>query len=142
MENRITLLPHHISRTFIMQHREWIFVYSQDYHAKGCFGQAWSAHGEPNAFPVPVLLKVCLSQTDRWFSDNFYDEQKKLIDEKIAAIPRDGRPIFPFRSIGKGHSEMHTRAPKLYKYLMDELGKIVALYEYDYRGLKYPIYGN
>ena len=136
------LLPHHISRTFIQQHRELIFIYSQDYHAKGCFGQAWSGHGEPNAFPVPVLLKVCLSQTDRWFSDRQFDEHKKLIDEKIAAIPRDGRAIVMFRSIGKGHSEMHLRAPKLYKYLMDELNAICSPHEYDYRGLTYPIYGS
>lgn len=136
------LLPHHISRTFIAKHPEWIFVYSQDYHGKGCLGQAWSGHGEPNAFPVPVLLKVCQNQSDRWFSDNQYEEYKKFIDEKILLIPRDGRPILPFRSIGKGNSEMYLRAPKLYKYLMDELNAICAPHEYDYRGLTYPIYGS
>lgn len=125
-----------------MQHRHWIFVYSQDYANKGCFGQAWSAFGEPNAFSVPVLLKVCLSQTDRWFNDNQYEDFKKLIDEKILLIPRDGRPILPFRSIGKGHSEMHLRAPKLHKYLMDELALICTPHEIDYKGLTYPIYGS
>lgn len=135
------ILPYHISRTFVTMHREWTFIFSQDYAGKGCFGQAWAAHGEPNAFPVPVLLKICLSQTDRWFNDNNYDEHKKQIDEKIAAIPRNN-PIVPFRNIGGGHSELRRRAPLLYSYLMSEIKKIAAPHQYDYTGLTYPIYGS
>ena len=135
------IVPYHISHKFIIEHKQWIFVYGSDYTEKGIFGQSWSCQHEPNTFSVPTLYKICQSQTDRWFSDDNWKEHKEQIDERISKIPIDGRPIILFRKIGCGHSELNRRAPKLYKYLMDELNKIkYPNQEIDYKGTVYPIY--
>lgn len=131
------LIPPRISREFIQNHTDWIFVYGSVYTGQGVFGQAWVATGEPNAFPVPTMLKHCQSSTDRYFFDGDYHHFTKLIDEKIAEIPRDSRPIIPFPKIGRGHSELWRRAPQVYIYLLRQLALICTEVEYDWNWQKY-----
>lgn len=135
------LIPYNVSRLFIQSHINYVFVYGQDYSNKGCFGQAWQCANEPNSYPVPTLLKICNSSTDRFFYDEAFEFFQKFIDERINAIPKDGRPIIPVRNIGRGYSELYLKAPKLYKYIHDRLDVIkYPNMRYDYKGEFYPLY--
>lgn len=122
-------IPAHISRSFIESHREIIFLYGNDYYGRGCLGQAWSFFGEANTFPIPTLIKYCSAAS--FFYDN-NPEFYKYIDEAIAKVPRDGRPIIACRRIGMGCSRMFELAPKLYAYMTTELNKIVTPVEWTY----------
>lgn len=135
------ILPLYISRGFISSHREWIFVYGASNDGKGFFGQTYCCHGEPNAFPVPTMFKICNSATNKYFDDNQYDYFVKFIDDKLSNIPLNRGPIIPFRNIGRGHSEMYLKAPKLYEHLMFKLSLIqYPKIVWDYAGRIYPLY--
>jgi len=137
------IIPVRISHTFILSHPEWIFLYGQDYADKGCLGQAWAASKEPNTYPVPTMLKVCASSTDRLFMDADIVNVKRMIDEKLALVPTNKGPIIPFPKLGCGHSQMKFVAPKCYAYLQEAISKIAyPNIEIDYGGKVYPIYGN
>jgi len=117
------IIPSHISRTFIQSHKQWNFVYAADESLKGFFGQMNSAHGEPNSWPVPTLLKICQSSTDKFYYDGAFEFFQRIIDRRLQVIPRD-KPIIVFPKIGTGYSQMNRFAPKLYTYLMVELERI------------------
>lgn len=128
-------VPYRVTRTFVQNHPELIFVYGQDYTNKGCLGQAWQVANEPNSFPVPTLVKLCNSQSDKFFFDDQLQINIAKIDDRIAAIPRDGRPIIVLQKIGQGHSQMKWKAPLTFDYLWQELNKIVyPNIEWDYYG--------
>jgi hypothetical protein len=137
----VILLPYRITRRFIQSHPEWIFLYGCDYANKSFFGQSYSAFNEPNAFPIPTLLKVCNSSSDKRWRDSDFEDVKKKIDERISNVPRDGRPIIPFPKIGMGDSDMFKCAPALFNYMQEEIKKIAYPFiEIDYSGKVYPLY--
>lgn len=77
----------------------------------------------------------------KFFNDDLFNMYKSLIDERIEQIPRD-KIIVPFRKIGEGCSEMKTKAPRLYTYLMEQIQHIKnAEISIDYAGTVYPLYG-
>lgn len=123
MTNPPLIVPHKISRSFIQQHPDWIFVYSFDVVGKSFFGQANAAHGEPNAYPVPVLYKYCASGRV-CFEDSRSDEQWPYVQKALDSIPLDKGPIIPFRRMGLGCGRMKEFAPKMYKKMWEELDKI------------------
>lgn len=125
---KIIIVPLHISREYIQGHRQWNFVYSADYLLRGTFGQMWSAHNEPNTFPVPVLHKSCANSV--FFQDHL--EQFAYVDEFLGRIPRD-KPVICYPKIGQGHSRMKEFSPKLYEHLINELKKI----EYKWKKIDY-----
>jgi hypothetical protein len=116
-------LPARIFRSLVQKNPQWIFVYSNDYQNKGCEGMAWHFYGEPNAFMVPTMKKMCRSATDKYWRDDVQWIQDVVI-EAIAKIPRDNRPIIPVRKMGWGCSRMAEFAPKLHLLMWTELNKI------------------
>lgn len=130
MENTNTYPPivvsgHRITRTFVQNHPQYIFLYGQDYSKKGCLGQAWAIANEPNTFPIYTLYKVCNSQSDKYFHDDQFLANCQKIDESFDAIPKDGRPVIPLHKIGCGHSQLWIKAPQTYAYLVARLKTIM-----------------
>lgn len=121
MENKI-IIPHHISRSFIRSHQEYIFVYGKDYYEIGMMGQMWVAHQEPNCFGIPTCTKLCPSNK-QYLNDYNNLHMQRLVDA-LSKIPNDGRPIIVFRRIGMGCSRMFELAPVLYSFMMKELSLI------------------
>lgn len=121
MANTI-ILPHHISKSFIQQHPEWVFIYGKDFCETGMMGQMWVAHGEPNCFGIPTCTKLCPSNK-QYLNDYSALHLDRLV-RALADIPRDGRPIHPIRRIGMGCSRMFELAPTLYKFMITELDLI------------------
>jgi hypothetical protein len=114
-------VPCHITREFVKAHPELIFVFSNDHAKHGLEGMAWHFEGEPNTYQVSTCVKKC--KNSRYFNDS-NDTHWQWIREEISAIPLDGRPIVVVPKIGLGCSRMKELAPKMYKFLIDELNKI------------------
>lgn len=110
------IIPRYISRVFIQAHREWNFVYGADYYGKSILGQAWEAGGEPNAYPIPTLLKFCANPT--YFQDA--DIAIQYMKEFMNRVPLD-KPIVPFPKIGLGKSRFKEFCPKGYEFLRNWL---------------------
>ena len=113
-------IPIRITRSFVVNHHELIFLYAHDFLRKGCFGQAWSLHGEPNTYPIFTMYKYCanpvyFSDSDYWFIE---------VNKTFELLPKDKGPIIPCRKIGKGCSRMQEFAPKLLTHIQNKLAEI------------------
>jgi hypothetical protein len=127
-------IPFIIGRRFIQLHPEWIFLYGNDLYNKGCLGQAWFAFGEPNAFRVPTCRKICNNASAKFYFNEHLDEYIEALDKELALIPKDGRPIIPFRKMGEGCSRLKELGPKCYEYLQRKLTEICyPNYKYNYK---------
>lgn len=115
-------IPHHISRTFVRQHEEYTFVYGYDVRRLGMEGQPWVFVGEPNAYPVPTLVRYCPSQKS-FFNDAEFNIYKSIIDEWVDLIPTN-KPVIPCPKIGRGCSQLYVIAPRLYSYLHNRIDNI------------------
>ncbi len=116
-------IPTHITRLWIKEHRhEYLFIYGDTADHTGDGGQAREARGEINAYPVPTKLRKCYNDPSAFFDDRFYEENKKIIDRHISAIPEQPTKIILFPKLGEGRNEMPTRAIKTYGYLIWSLG--------------------
>lgn len=117
-------MPYPITREFIRSRPDWAFVYSSDYYGASKLGQAEQAAHEPNTYPIPVRFRFCASNPDSYFYDHSMPIVKQKIDECLAAIPRDERPIVVFPRIGLGKSELYNRAPKVFAYINEQLAAL------------------
>ena len=123
MEESKIIIPHHISRGFVVKNPDFIFVYGCDVVGKACLGQAWNCYGEPNAFGIPTMIKYC-SAKQHYRDDSGAANYQGYIDRAISLIPLDGRPIIVLPGIGRGCSRMFELSPKLYNYMIAVLDKI------------------
>lgn len=79
---------------------------------------------EPNAFGIATKKRPSMDD-DAFFTDDEFEANKKIIDEDIAKIKADGRPIvFPEDGIGTGLAGLENKAPRTYEYLMGEIEKL------------------
>jgi len=120
MEEEI-VIPIKCHRVFIQQHKEWIFLYSNDYFNKGCEGMAWQFVGEENAFMLPSCYKMCANQ--RHFHDGRFEHAKLCMDEWFNKIPQN-KIIIPMPKMGLGCSRLKELAPKCYEYYKSLIDKI------------------
>lgn len=128
-------IPRIITRRYIQAHPDWLFVYSADYFRKGALGQMWECHGEPNALPITVVIKLCPSS--RIYMQDGNDECWTYLSNDIAEIGVHLKPVvIPLRKIGEGISRMPEMAPKLFKQMTDYLNSI------KYKNLKIDYYAN
>lgn len=126
------LIPNRrISREFIIEHPNCLFIHSKPYWPVAPLGPAQVCAGLSNCFGIPVRWRYCKSSG--YFGDYAVTDIKRFVDEAIAAIPKDGRPIILFPKIGNGDARMHVFAPKAWAYMMEKLNAIKSKdYRYDY----------
>lgn len=110
------VLPLKINRSFVKEHNEWNFLYGWDFLGRGALGQAYSFHGEYNAFPVPTMYKYCSNSV--YWQD--IEEGKKAISDALKLVPSD-KPIIPCRKMGLGCSRLRELNYRLYDYMMAEI---------------------
>lgn len=124
MADEIIKIPWRISHEFIILHPNYNFVYSTNTFNGSVYGQAAMARNCPNAFGVPVRHRFCRSNLNSYFNDSAFEMHlKALIDDAIAAVPRD-KPVVVFHKIGEGDSGLKWRAPKTFAYLHARLKEI------------------
>lgn len=110
-----------ITRAFVREHRDHIFLFGDNLAGKGFGGQAAAMRGEPNCVGIPTK-KFPSSRDDAFFTDLEFEQNKAAIDhafdvlfhkiskaEQILVIPADG--------LGTGRAQLERRAPLTFAYL-------------------------
>jgi hypothetical protein len=106
----------HITRKFVRDHPEKIFIFGDNCLGRGFGGQAGELRGEPNSYGIPTK-KYPSMKADAFFTDDEFEDNVKIIDEAFARIPIDGREIV-ILPLGTGLAQLPQRAPKTYEYLV------------------------
>jgi len=105
-----------------------IYIFGDNEQRYGKGGQA-IIRDEPNAFGIATKKRPSMDD-DAFFTDDEFEANKKLIDEDIAKIKADGRPIvYPEAGIGEVRAGpnltgLKNAAPRTYEYLMGEIEKL------------------
>lgn len=105
-----------------------IYIFGDNTERYGKGGQA-IIRDEPNAFGIATKKRPSMDD-DAFFTDDEFEANKKIIDEDIAKIKADGRPIvYPEAGIGEvragpNRTGLKNAAPKTYEYLMGEIEKL------------------
>lgn len=113
------IIPLRITRAFIQATPHINFIFGDNLEERGYGGQSKEARDEPNAYGIPTKVRPCMLYYDAFFND-YTPAYKEAIDKAISEIPRD-KQIILFPKIGTGFSEMNTRAPILYAYMIQEI---------------------
>jgi hypothetical protein len=109
----------HLTRDFIKEHPDAIFVFGDNAQRCGFGGQAREARGEPNSIGIATKRSPGMGARD------FYEDDREDVRITIAADLRkvgraldEGKTVYvPSAGIGTGLSQMPRRAPKTYKWL-------------------------
>ncbi|MFN0278933.1 MAG: hypothetical protein ACKVRN_10055 [Pyrinomonadaceae bacterium] len=120
-----------ISRSFVRDHRNHIFLFGDNLARRGFGGQAAAMRGEPNAVGIPTK-KHPSNNEDAFFTDAEFEQNKAAIDraferlrhisttrEQIIVIPADG--------LGTGRAQLESRAPLTFAYLQRRLRELSLL---------------
>jgi len=104
------------------QNPDSVFIFGDNLIGKGTGGQAKIRH-EPNAHGVPTK-KLPSMYEDSFFSDDEFEENIKHISYALDNIPnRFSTIVFPEDGLGTGLAELPIRAPKTFKWMVDEINR-------------------
>lgn len=116
-----------ITRAYIRQHRNMVFVFGDNMARTGLGGQAKECRGEPNAIGIPTKWEPARHH-GAYFSDENWLEGSpchKAVTTAIEQIERaifDGYDVvFPQDGVGTGLAELPTRAPAIHRYIEDSI---------------------
>ena len=115
-----------ITRKFIQEHRDTIFVYGDNFERRGFAGQAREARGESNTIGIPTKWRPN-NNHDSFFYDTQFDEVRSRIDaafERIIIEKTLGRKIIFFPNIGMGYAALDDTAPKILEYIQKRIKDI------------------
>lgn len=117
-----------ITRSFIREHRDHIFLFGDNLAQRGFGGQAAQMRGEPNAVGIPTK-KLPSNHEGSFFTDREFEQNKAAIDrafdrlrlisstiEQIVVIPKDG--------LGTGRARLQTEAQRTFAYLQRRLKEL------------------
>lgn len=111
-----------ITREYVQQNPDKIFVYGDNELREGYGGQAKEMRGEPNTVGIVTKKKPYMTD-DSFFNDNEFEENKVKINEGIKEIIQHLKAgktvVFPINVPGSGLSQLEMRAPKTFSFLMD-----------------------
>lgn len=115
------VVPYHITEKYIKEHPEYVFIFSWDFYRKGALGCCVPCVGNANCYSVSVCWKYCASP--KYFQDSQYETIVPILQEEFSRIPKD-RVIIPFRAIGRRCARLQEFAPKILKYIENEINRI------------------
>ena len=111
----------YITRQMLINEREKLFVFGDNFDQRGLGGQAKEMRGEPNAVGIPTKRHPTMNQ-DAFLTDADGKEWFKIsmpifikLEEHIIA---GGTVVWPSAGIGTGLARLDTRAPKIYKTIL------------------------
>ena len=107
---------HYITRQYVRDHPEWIFLFGDNLVHEGYGGQAKEMRGEPNAVGIPTK-KYPDNRSESFFTDNEYEANCRAIYEAFYKIPKGTTVVIPSAGLGTGLARLDTMAPKTFKYL-------------------------
>ena len=124
------IIKKHITRDYVRQNLETIFLFGDNMQRTGFGGQAAAMRGEPNAFGVPTKWSPYTGEK-AYFTDADFQEVKKFIDfpfdVAIAWLMAGRNVCIPADGIGTGLAQLQDRAPKILHYISDCTDRIYSL---------------
>lgn len=126
----------HISREYIRENPNKIFLFGDNLKKKGLGGQAKEMRGEPNAIGIPTKKRPSMTNGS-FFTDNEFENNIKCIDAAMLEIwsikpgfdSSKDIIVIPEMGLGIGRAQLKEKAPQTYQYLLNrlnELGDVVG----------------
>ncbi|HQU93093.1 MAG TPA: hypothetical protein PLK77_12385 [Pyrinomonadaceae bacterium] len=110
-----------ITRSFVREHRDHIFLFGDNLARRGFGGQAAQMRAEPNAIGIPT--KKLPSNVDQaFFTDAEFEQNKTAIDRAFDRLYRMSSTVgqvivMPAHGLGTGRAQLENRAPLTFAYL-------------------------
>lgn len=121
----------HITRQFIREHPDALFVYGDNMKQTGLGGQAKECRGEPNTLGIPTKWKPN-KNPDAYFSDKDYDEVMPTIMVKFNLLEiklKQGKDVYyPKMGIGTGLAKLPILAPRIHQKIQAEAYRLWEIY--------------
>ena len=103
-----------------------IFIYGDNLIGKGLGGQA-IIRNEPNAFGIPTKKFPSMANKSFLRDDEIVANRKAIRDSIYRIIDNDREIlVFPEDGLGTGLSQLSTKAPKTWDYLLYALNKYLG----------------
>lgn len=112
-----------ITRTYVQQNPDKIFLFGDNMIRQGFGGQAREMRGEPNCIGV-VTKRFPRNDFDAFLYDHDFEEAKRFIDLDFARIPEACTVVIPFAGLGTGLARLDQTAPKIYQYILDKIAEL------------------
>ena len=114
-----------ITRSFVREHRDRIFLFGDNLARSGFGGQAAAMRGEPNVVGIPTK-KLPSNGEGAFSTDAEFEQNKAAIDtafELLAALSSttDRVVVIPADGIGTGRAQLESQAPFTFAYLQKRL---------------------
>lgn len=119
-----------ITRSFVREHRDHIFLFGDNLARRGFGGQAAQMRGEPNAVGIPTK-KLPSNAEEAFFTDSEFERNKAAIDaafDKLTRAVTDSIRVIviPSDGLGTGRAELERRAPRTFAYLQKRLVELAS----------------
>lgn len=127
------LFKEFITRDYVKEHPDMIFVFGDNIQRYGYGGQAKEMRGEPNTIGIPTKWKPSMTEDsfftdDDWFTPKvnvlivncFVKLREELSNKKIIVFPKNG--------IGSGFGQLNKRAPNIYKHIQEFIDYLVKFF--------------
>lgn len=125
IKTMIVIYQKFIYRQDLRANPKIVYVFGDNLKGEGFGGQAKEMRGEPNAIGIPTK-KLPSMTPDAFFTDNEYDDNKRVIDAAFAKILKHPIVVVPLAGIGTERADLRNKAPMTCDYLfarLSDLGK-------------------
>lgn len=116
-----------ITRRFIQQNRDTLFVFGDNVERRGFGGQAKEARGEFNAIGLPTKWRPN-NDIESFFYEHQFEYIKSIIlDTTFKRIEMEKclyKKIVFFPNIGRGLANLQNTAPKILEYIESQIERI------------------
>ena len=114
-----------ITRSFVREHRDHIFLFGDNLARRGFGGQAAQMRAEPNAIGIPTK-KLPSNVEEAFFTDAELEQNKAAIDRAFDRLHQMSSSfeqviVIPSDSLGTGRAQLRNRAPHTFAYLQKRL---------------------
>lgn len=118
-------LPAVITKRILVDNPHWTFVYGccVHYHTPDTMCPEHICQGLPNCIGIPVRYYHCpFDRNDSFFRDYLFEIIQKIYIDKALAEIKGRAWVFP--KIGLGCSQLDTKSPKTYRYIIERLNEL------------------
>ena len=117
-----------ITRAFVREHRDHIFLFGDNHVRRGLGGQAAAMRGEPNVVGIPTK-KLPSNSDEAFFTDADFEQNKAAIDQAFEHLERISTApeqiiVIPADGLGTGRAQLESRAPLTFAYLQKRLAEL------------------
>ncbi len=119
-----------ITRSFVREHRDHIFLFGDNLARRGFGGQAAQMRNEPNAVGIPTK-KLPSNAEEAFFTDAEFEQNKAAIDRSFEHLSRMSSAVeqiivVPSDGLGTGRAQLDKRAPQTFAYLQKRLAELAC----------------